>query len=182
MCVPGISASASSADNPLITAGERIFSAVSEGSSSILPFVSSKKNYEYRRRVAINNANLAYREGLRQKQLGIEQSRVEKISGFKEANKLLAKNSASGLDVASQNNALAYQDLLNASEINADLKQREYDYSANDYFNKANQYLNSADEAMFDYNQSVFDNSLNALGRLNKVSNVWFPKPTKGAK
>ena len=34
----------------------------------------------------------------------------------------------------------------------------------------------------YDYNQSVFGNSLNGLGRLNKVSNVWFPRSTKGAK
>ena len=139
-----------------------------------LNYVNEKKNNEYRTRVALNNAKIAQDEALRQKQLGIEQSRLEKISGIQDANKQKALFGASNLDVDSFSNQLNYQDNLSFSDYKSNLIEGEYNKKAQSYINQANSYLNQTQKYQQDYNNSVFQNALNALGKTYKVSSEWY--------
>ena len=139
-----------------------------------LNFIDEKKNNEYRTRVALNNAKIAQSEALRQQQLGIEQSRLEKISGIQEANKLKARFASSNLDVNSLSNQLNYQDNLSFSDYKANLTERSYNATAQNYLNQSINYLNQAKNYQQDYNNSVFQNALNALGKTNKVAGEWY--------
>lgn len=153
-------------------------SAISSIATGVLGEVSNIKsnrdNYKYRTQVALNNAKIAQDEALRQQQLGIEKSRLEKIEGIQKANKLKAINSASGFDLNSQTNTLAYQDVTDLADYNAENIKKEYEVRADSYFNQANSYLNSAKQARKEYNQSLFDYSLNALGKIQNVAGSWY--------
>lgn len=144
--------------------------------TEVLNFNSDKKNYEYRTRLALNNAKIAQNEALRQQQLGIEQSRLEKISGIQEANKQKAISAASNLDVDSLTSQLNYDDNIFMSDYKADVIKKEYDARANSYLNQSNSYLNQAQDLQKQYNDSVFQNALNALGKTTKVSLDWYRK------
>lgn len=134
----------------------------------------AKANNEYRMQVALNNANAAKEEALRQQQLGINKSRQEKISGLYEANKLKAQNSASGLDIQSQTSEMMYQDVLNNSFSEAENTKNEYNTVAKSYFDQANSYLQEAGATNKQYNNSVFSNAMNALGKTGKVTSSWY--------
>ena len=134
----------------------------------------NKENYEYRTQVALNNAKKAENEARRQEQLGIEKSRQEKIEGIQKANQLKAINSASNLDVNSQTNMLAYEDIMEYSDFNADNILNQYEQSANNYFNQANSYLEEVQQYKKQYNQSLFDFALNALGKTQNVADSWY--------
>ena len=172
MCTPNLISS----DLPsgFLGAAFKGVEAVQNVSSTILNYKTNKDIYAYRTQIALNNAKVAQDEAMRQKQLGIEKSRLEKISGLQEVNKLKAQNSASGLDAMSQTNTLNYQDALNLSKINANSTKKEYDSQADSYFDQAHSYLNQAQTYQKQYNQSLFDYSLNALGKLGRVSNDWY--------
>ena len=134
----------------------------------------AKANNQYRVQVALNNAKNANEEALRQKQLGINKSRQDKINGLYEASRLKAQNSASGLDIQSQTSEMAYQDILNNSFDSAENTKSEYDRVANSYFNQANSYLKEANVNNKQYNNSVFSNALNALGKTGRVTSSWY--------
>ena len=135
---------------------------------------AAKKNNEYRVQLALNNANLAKNEGLRQQQMGIDKSRLEKINAIQVANLQKAKSSASGFDINSATSDIAYQDVLDMSYNEANNLKNEYDTRAFDYFEQANNYLNQAHAYNKQYNESIFSNALNALGKTAKVSSQWF--------
>lgn len=145
----------------------------------VLSYNTEKKNNEYRTRVALNNAQIAQNEALRQKQLGIEQSRLEKISGIQEANKQKAISAASNLDIASMTSQINYHDDINMADFRADMIEKEYDAKAQSYFNQSNNYLKQADSYQNQYNNSVFQNALNALGKTSKVSSDWYQERDK---
>ena len=136
--------------------------------------INEKKNIEYRTRVALNNAKVAQNEALRQKQLGIDKSRMEKIAGIQEANKQKALSAASNLSLDSFTTKLNYEDNLDISELQADFIQNDYNAKAQGYFNQANNYIDQAKTYNRNYNTSLFRNALNALGKAAKVSNEWF--------
>lgn len=142
--------------------------------NSAMQVQQNKKNHEYRMNVALKNAEISKNNALRQQQLGIDKSRLEKISGIKEANLLKAKNAASGIDLNSTTNQQNYDDMLNQSELNASVAKKEYDFTAQNYFNQANSYLEEANNMNRQYNNSVFQNALNALGKAKKVEHVWY--------
>lgn len=142
--------------------------------STLSDYKTYKTNAAYRTQITLNNAKNAQNEANRQRQLGIEQSRVQKIKGIQEANLLKAKNSASGLDLMSQTNKYAYQDAYNMANLNALSTKKEYENQAINYFNQANSYLNQAYQSNKQYNQTIFDYSLNALGKFNQVANQWY--------
>ena len=95
-------------------------------STQALNFKNEKRNNEYRTRVAINNANIAKNEALKQKQLGIDKARLEKISGIQEANKQKAMFASSGLDLNSDTTRFAYDDYLNLSDVSSSAIKNEY--------------------------------------------------------
>ena len=144
-----------------------------------LNYNAERQNNEYKTRLALNNAQIAQNEALRQKQLGIEQSRLEKISGIQEANKQKAISAASNFDVASVTSQINYQDNISMSNYQADVIEEEYNTKAKSYFNQANSYLKQADSYQNQYNNSVFQNALNALGKTAKVSNEWISTKDK---
>ena len=125
---------------------------------------------------------MAQNEALRQKQLGIEESRKEQIKGINKVNALLARNSASGLDANSLTNQYGYSDILKESEINSGLIKKEYDLAASEYFNKASSYFNEANINNSSYNQSLFNNAVNALGKTTKVATDWYVNSREEAK
>lgn len=170
MCVPTATIS---------TIGNVLLSSANEIAPTILNYSSQKNAHEYRTQVAINNAKSAQNEALRQRQLGINESRLERISGIKEANKLKVQNSASGFDINSDTNLYSYKDTLNQSESSANAIKNNYELSANSYFNQANSYLAQAKQNQRDYNNSLFSTALNGLGSVNKVAQNWY-KATNG--
>jgi len=151
-----------------------VFDVVNTAAGVVSQQKQIKNNNEYRVKVAQNNATIANSEGLRQKQIGINKSRQEKIAGIKEANRLKAVNSASGFDLNSSTAMQNYGDILNLSKIDADITKSQYDTSANSYFQQANSYLSQANLYNEQYNNSVFSNTLNALGKTAKVASNWF--------
>lgn len=151
-----------------------IFEVASVGSEIISGQKQAKSNNEYRVQLALNNAQNARNEAYRQKQLGIDNSRKEKIEGIREANKLKARNSANGIDVASVSSNNAYEDVLNDSAINADLIKNQYELSSNNLFEQSKSYVNQAKAYNNNYNNSLFSNALNALGKTSKVASSWF--------
>lgn len=135
-----------------------------------------KSNNEYRTQIAINNAKAAQNEALRQKQLGIEKSRIEKINSMQEIAKIKSKNSASNLDISSNTNNYNYQDVLNSSKLQADIIKKEYDVKANEYFKKANSYLNQANDYNRQYNNSLLGLGMGVLEDSALVAKSWYDK------
>ncbi|MBR5303652.1 MAG: hypothetical protein IKU37_02365 [Candidatus Gastranaerophilales bacterium] len=172
MCTPG--AIVSNASSSLLGGIFKGVGVLGSVVSTVSDYKTNKDNNEYRMQVALNNAKIAQNEALRQKQLGIEKARREKISGLQEISRLQAKNSASNLDMSSYTNKIAYQDVLNFYDTNSQTAKSQYDLQANNYFNQANSYLNQAQIYKNQYNQSIFDYSLNALGKFNRVAADWY--------
>lgn len=147
---------------------------VSNVASTIEDVRNNKANSVYQTQVALNNAKIAQNEAMRQRQIGIEKSRLEKIAGLQELSQLQAKNSASNLDMMSKTNQLAYQDVFNLSNAKAGTIQKEYNTSANSYFNQAYSYYNQANSYKDKYNQSLFSYGANALGKYSQVAYDWY--------
>ena len=147
---------------------------VSNVASTIEDVRSNKANSAYQTQVALNNAKIAQNEAMRQRQIGIEKSRLEKIAGLQEISQLQAKNSASNLDMMSKTNQLAYQDVFNLSNNKASAVQKEYNTNANSYFSQANNYYNQANSYKNKYNQSLFGYATNALGKYSQVAYDWY--------
>lgn len=162
MCVPSAN-----------LAGSILNTAIS-GAKAIGEVSNMKSNYAYQTQIALNNAKNAQNEALRQKQLGIEKSRLEKISGLQEVNKLKAINAANNLDMMSGTSQLSYQDIENSANISANSIKSAYDATSESYFARANSYLETAKNYKKDYNKSIFNYSLNALGKMNQVANEWY--------
>ena len=134
-------------------------------------FITEKNNHDYRTQIARNTAKYAQNEAHRQMQLGIDKSRAQKIAGLTEANKLIAQQGASNLDNSSFNSDLAYQDVIENSNIASKITKNEYDASANSYFKQANAYLNQANSYQKQYNKNLFMSGFNSLGQLKQVAN-----------
>ena len=163
MCVP-----------TAVSAGKIFADVVSQVVPDVINYSNTRDNYKYRTQIALNNANSAKDEALRQKQLGINQARLEKISGLKELNKQRAISSASGFDLNSQTNQYSYEDAINAANSNAVNVQSKYDLQADSYFNQANSYLSQAKEQQKAYNSSLFNSTINSLGGFGKVAKEWY--------
>lgn len=144
------------------------------GTNDYWEYRQEKENYEYRTQVALNNAKKAENEARRQEQLGIEKSRQEKIEGIQKANQLKAINSASNLDINSETSMLAYEDILEYSDFNAENILNQYEQNANNYFDQANSYLEDVQQYNKLSNQSLFDYALSALGRTQNVADSWY--------
>jgi len=179
MCVPSAGIAAGSTTGSLFQNVMNGLNVASGVMGTISEYKTNKANAAYQTQIALNNAKIAQNEALRQKQLGIEKSRLEKISGMQEVNKQKALYAASNLDMMSQTSQMAYQDTLNMAQINADVAKKEYDIAANSYFNQANSYLNQAQSYKNQYNQSLFANSMNALGKFSQVASDWYSNKEK---
>lgn len=153
---------------------ESVVSALEVTTSAFSEYKTNKNNYDYRKQVALNNAKTAQNEAMRQKQLGIEASRKEKISALQEVNKTRARNSASNLDSMSETNKIAYSGMIDLSESSAKNTQKEYDLRSHDYFNQANDYLNQINYYKKDYTNSFLTTTYNALGKYKKVADDWY--------
>ena len=81
------------------------------GTLNVAKMTSSIQNdnqqLKYQTQIAINNAKQAQNEALRQKQIGIDEARLEKIKGMQKLNSQIAKNSANGFSDASSSNSIA---------------------------------------------------------------------------
>ena len=133
------------------------------------------KNSNYRTQVALNNAQNAKSEALRQKQLGIEEARKEKIEGIKKVNAIKAKSASSGFDTDSYTNSLNYTDTLNEAYSNAETIEKNYNQKAGNYMEQANAYLGQA--GYIQDNRPKTTNTgfiLKALGESKLASNNWY--------
>ena len=135
---------------------------------------AEEKTNEYKQQIAINQVKSAQEEAQRQKQLGIEKSREEKIKGLKEISKLQAQSASSGFDMNSQTNLFNYDDV-----------ETSYDNSANNildsYYNNAKAYSDKADQyrtqIKIDNVETDLKNKqefMNALGKTTKVALNWY--------
>ena len=140
-------------------------------SNSVL---AQKSNNDYRTQVALYNAKQAQNEAHRQQQIGIEKARVQKIEGIYQANNVLAKQSASNLDGTSFNSNLAYQDILDNSNMQSKVVKNEYFSKANDYFKQANSYLNQLNYNQKQYNKNLVYTGLTGLGQTYQVASDWY--------
>lgn len=167
MCVPSAAVTG-------VSSAFQMFDSATSAISAVSDFKTNRENYAYRTQIALNNAKEAQNEAMRQTQLGIEKSRLEKIQGLREVSKLQAQNSASGLDMASQTSSLAYQDAMDLSSQSANTIKKEYDTKAKSYFSQASSYFSEAQTYQNQYNKSLFDYSLNALGKMSTVASNWY--------
>lgn len=151
-----------------------VFQAGKLVAGSVSEYSNLKANNEYRTQVAINNAKIAQNEALRQKQIGLEKSRLEKISSLQEVSKIQAQNAASNFDLSSQTNKYNYQDALNSSQMQANYIQNEYNLKANEYFNRANGYINQANDYKRQYNNSLKNFTFGVLQDSAQVAKSWY--------
>ena len=168
MCVPYLSA---------LGTGVKAVSSVLGQVSSISQNISESN---YRTQVAINNAESAKNEALRQRQLGIEEARQEKISGLQEANKLAARNAASGLDISGQTSSLGYDDVLNNAGSNAKSIQDSYNLKSESYMEQANSYLESAKINKKNTKNYLLNYALTGLGDAGMAASSWYDKNEGG--
>ncbi|MBQ8848479.1 MAG: hypothetical protein IJ003_05995 [Candidatus Gastranaerophilales bacterium] len=150
------------------------------GTLNVAKMTSSIQNdnqqLKYQTQIAINNAKQAQNEALRQKQIGIDEARLEKIKGMQKLNSQIAKNSANGFDAYSQTNIENYSDIYSDTLNSANAVKNNYDNSAIDYFQTANEYLNQAKQTKKQYNSNLFKKGMTYLGQFNKVADSWLEK------
>lgn len=131
---------------------------------------------DYRAQVAINNAKTAENEALRQRQLGIDESRREKILGFQEANKMAAKNAASGFNVSSETMTYGYNDVLSSAYSNAESIKEAYELNAQSYDDQAKSYYESASLAKENAKNYLLNSALVGLGQASLAASDWYNK------
>jgi len=141
---------------------------------NMLSAKAEAKNYKYKTQIAINNAKSANAEALRQKQLGIEEARKEKIEGIKQANLQTAKNAAGGMDITSTTSKQNYRDSIDTANNNALETKNQYNLKADSYFDNARSYLNEIDGYKTSYKNSMFNNSINSLNSVHSVADNWY--------
>lgn len=141
---------------------------------NILSSKAEEKNYKYKTQIAINNAKSANAEALRQRQLGIEEARKEKIDGLQQASLQAAKGAAGGMDITSATNKQNYQDSIDAANNNAQSTKNQYDLKADSYFENANSYLSQIDGYKASYKNSIFNNKINSLSSIQSVADNWY--------
>lgn len=178
MCTPTMIAS--QASSGLFEGVLKGIGALNSAVTTISGYKANKENYAYRTQIALNNAKIAQNEALRQKQLGIEKARLEKINALQDLSKMQARNSASNFDAMSQTNKYAYQDMFNISNVNAKAIDEQYSMQSDKYFNQATNYLKQADDYKRQHDQSVFNYSFNALGKFKQVADDWYQKRGEG--
>lgn len=131
-----------------------------------------RKNDEYKTQIAVNQIKSQQNEAQRQRQLGIDKSREEKIQGLKTVSKLKAINASNGFDTSSQTNLYNYDDTKN-----------EYDYSANNilesYYSNAEKYDEQARNNISDLNFKNDTKKLNSIGSTLQVAEDWYKKGAK---
>ncbi len=124
-----------------------------------------KKNNEYRAQIAINQINNSRKEAQRQIQLGIEESRAEKIKGLKAVSQMAAKNASNGFDAFSGTNLNNYQNVFDEHKENAKNIMDSYNYNAEKYSNQAQSYKNEFINESSNYN---------SLGSTLKAAQRWY--------
>lgn len=142
--------------------------------SKAIQINQQSKEFKYRQQLAINNAKNANNEALRQKQLGIDESRKEKILGLKEASRQKAINSAGNFNLNSETLNFGQNDILNQYNNQAKAIENSYNLKSDYYFNQANSYLNQANQTNKSYKNYVFNTSINSLNELSQVSQEWY--------
>ena len=135
---------------------------------------TEKQENKYRTQIAINNAKNAQNEALRQKQMGIDASRQEKIQGIQEVSKKRVQSASGGFSSLDGTNQFIYQDVLSGANFEAQKVKNSFDLKADSYFDKANEYLNQASKNTKDYNTLVFQKGMQYLGNANKVAQNWY--------
>lgn len=150
---------------------------VISGSMNVIKTVSGIKQqdaqYKYQTQIAINNAKQAQNEAFQQKQIGIDEARLEKIKGLRQVNEQIAKNSSSGFDVNSLTNQLNYGDILTTANNSSSLVKSKYFQNANSYLQSANSYLDKAKQIKKEYNDNLFEKGMTYLGQFGKVADSW---------
>ena len=154
--------------------GKVLFDTVSQIAPEVVNFSQAKSTQKYRTQLAINNAKNSQNEALRQRQIGINEARIQKISGINDASKLKAINSSSGFDVNSKTNLYSFQDVIEDSNSKAANIIDNYNLKSDSYFSQANSYLSQAREQQKAYNSSLFASSMNSLGNFTKVAKDWY--------
>ncbi len=142
----------------------------------IYTMMENKQNAKYRIQASISNAQNAANEALRQRQLGIENARKEKLEGMKESGKLAAKNASNGFDIYSDTNNYNMQSITDSANAQAQEVDKKYNRVADDYYNRANEYLRGANQYRKQYNSSVWDEAFAVLGSTNNVAKNWYSK------
>lgn len=147
---------------------------IMDTASNVAEYQKSKAQNTYRAQVAINNAKIANDEALKQKQMGIDKARAEKIEGLSEQSKLMAQNSASGFDISSNTNLFNYEDVVNKADNEASDIKKQYDNNAQSYFNKAGEYLTDAENIKKSSKDNLFNMGMGILQSTKNVADKWF--------
>ncbi len=159
---------------PDVTAIVTLASKATSMFSDVMKEKETEKNYDYRIQMAVNNANLAKNEALKQQQMGIDSSRKEYLDKSRQIAALKAKNAASNLDIYSSTDMFNYNDIndmaLNSSQ---DVKD-QYQQKANSYFDKANDYLYQAQDYKNEYKEIKRKQKWARLDSGFTVANKWF--------
>ena len=163
MCVPTIV-------ETTLKAGEMVFSA----GSSVLGLYDNAKTQEYRTQVAIANAKNSANEASYQKQLGIEESRKQKLEGQRQASEQMAQAGAMGFDINSDTSLMNFQDTIDFANNEAQETEDKYDLISKQYLDKVNDYLTSANISTDSYNSNLYSKAINYLGSTNWVSKNWY--------
>lgn len=135
---------------------------------------AEQNNFEYQKQVAISNYNSNLDESYRQKQLGIEEARKEKIEGMYQANLLASKNASSGFSLYSDTTQENYNNIIDSYNAKANSTLENYEVNAEKYANKANLFLKQSENLTSKYNNSLFKNAMTSLGNSTLVNPQWY--------
>lgn len=142
--------------------------------ASIITSSMQQKTEEYKTQIALNQAKSAQNEAQRQRQLGIEQAREERIEGLKNISRMQAQNAASGFDVYSTTNMYNYEDMDIEYQNNAQNILESYYAKAQGYDEQAQSYVDSLNLSIMNNNLRETRNLYTSLGNTKKAAQKWY--------
>ena len=139
--------------------------------------IEAKENYKktkYNSEIALANAKEARNNAKLEQQEGIEESRLKKIEGIRQANAQKALDLSNNINSESDTSFYNYDDILNSGFSDANLIKNQHEAKADNYFNQAVSYQNQAKNIVDDYNKNQYKNALAGLGYTTKVASNWY--------
>lgn len=156
------------------TAVFTLVSAALGAGASIVTSSMQKKTEEYKTQIALNQVKSAQNEAQRQRQLGIEEARQERIEGLKNISRLQAQNASNGFDTYSQTNMYNYEDVDNEHESNAQNILDSYYARAQGYDEQAQRYMDNLNVSNMNKDLQETNNFFTSLGNTKKAAQKWY--------
>lgn len=156
------------------TAVFSIVSAALGAGASIVTSSMQRKTEEYKTQIALNQVKSAQNEAQRQRQLGIEEARKERIEGLKNISRMQAQNASNGFDTYSVTNLYNYEDTANEYESNANNILESYYAKAQGYDEKAQQYIDNLTVSNMNQDLKETSNFFTSLGNTRKAAHKWY--------